>query len=400
MSEERAITDGTTPPELQTADEMRAKELQPYWLDPREDYPEPYYMLEYNGTPFSTLGGIQALSGQKKNGKTFLLTMFVAAILGRNSSRVREYLPGLTCPQRTVDYLGHEPSVLFVDTEMEKLSSAKVLRRVHWLCGWDMKRPSERFHVLWLRSVKKDDQMEAYAKRYRLIKMAIEEVNPDFVIIDGLRDILGSINDEEMSTSLISELGAIAEERHICIWTALHLNPRPGNEKESKMRGWAGTELGNKVSDTFISRKEKKAGGVVFTAVQDDARNKDVDDFEYIITDAAGMLGIPKIVSNMGTSFEKQIEQINDTEELMEKETVRFLREIITPPDSAYFTEIIKILKTKLHIGQPKAKEYFNRVRDKYPSLLYQRDDGRFTISLKELQAYDNGLPWAPEPNE
>ena len=54
---------------LRTPDEIRWDMLRPYLLDPREDYPEPYYMLEYNGVPFSTVGGLGAISGQKKNGK-------------------------------------------------------------------------------------------------------------------------------------------------------------------------------------------------------------------------------------------------------------------------------------------------------------------------------------------
>lgn len=292
-------------PELPSDDDIRRakmEELRPYWLDPRIDYPEPYFMLEYNGVPFSTIGGIQAISGQKKNGKTFVLTMLMAAVLGHDTERVQEFLPGLAVPERTIDYLGHEPRVLFVDTEMEKLSSAKVLRRVHWLCGWDMKMPNDRFNVLWLRSVKKDEKEEAYQKRFRLIHQAIDAVNPDFVIIDGLRDVMATINDEAQATAVIGDLSALAEERQMCIWNALHQNPRPGNDMESKMRGWTGTELGNKVSDTFISIKQKKGADVIFTVKQDDARNKDVEDFQYIVTDAAGSLGIPRIISNVGTA--------------------------------------------------------------------------------------------------
>ena len=97
--------------------EQRMAAIRPYLLDPREDYPEPYYMLEYNGVPFSTLGGIQAISGQKKNGKSFVLTQLMAACLGGND----QYLPGLRVPERTIDYLGHMPKVLYIDTEMEKL---------------------------------------------------------------------------------------------------------------------------------------------------------------------------------------------------------------------------------------------------------------------------------------
>ena len=122
-------------PRIATVEEQMLAEIRPYLLDPREDYPEPYYMLEYNGVPFSTFGGIQAISGQKKNGKSFVLTMLMAAVLGRESDRVSRYLAGLRVPLRTIDKLGHNPSVLYVDTEMEKLNSAKVLRRVHWLCG-------------------------------------------------------------------------------------------------------------------------------------------------------------------------------------------------------------------------------------------------------------------------
>ena len=96
-------------PTLATMEEQMLAEIRPYLLDPREDYPEPYDMLEYNGVPFSTLGGIQAISGQKKNGKSFVLTMLMAAVLGRESDRVPRYLAGLGVPLRTIDKLGHNP---------------------------------------------------------------------------------------------------------------------------------------------------------------------------------------------------------------------------------------------------------------------------------------------------
>jgi hypothetical protein len=76
MNEQNNLPPLDTSPEAVQSElnRQRNEELRPYWLDPREDYPEPYYMLEYNGVPFSTIGGIQAISGQKKNGKSFLFT--------------------------------------------------------------------------------------------------------------------------------------------------------------------------------------------------------------------------------------------------------------------------------------------------------------------------------------
>ena len=64
------------------------------------------------------------------------------------------------------------------------------------------------------------------------------------------------------------------------------------------MRGWIGTELGNKVSDTLISIKTKTASGVTFTVKQQDARDKDLDDWKFEITEDAGNLGVPRIISS------------------------------------------------------------------------------------------------------
>ena len=304
MSEEQNNIPLAPLPELPSEEDARReqmKEIEPYLLDARENYPEPYYLLEYNGVPFSTIGGIQAISGQKKNGKTFLLAQLMAAVLGLDSNRVNTYLPGLKVPERTLDKLGHLPTVLYVDTEMEKLNSAKVLRRVHWLCGWQMDVPNERFHVLWLRSITdtKDQHggvtERACDHRYRLIKQAINILHPDAVFIDGIRDIIGNFNDNEESSSLVTDLMALAEEKNICIWNTLHMNPRPKNDDESKMRGHLGTELGNKITDTLICIKHKQNGNVWFTVKQDDARGKDMEDWEFVVTNAAGALGVPQM---------------------------------------------------------------------------------------------------------
>ena len=299
------------PGELTDDDKRRQQMeiLRPYLLDPREDYPEPYSILEFNGVPFSKVGGLAAISGQKKNGKSFVLTQLMAAILGNGSERVQTYLPGLTVPERTIEYIGHLPNVLYIDTEMEKLNTAKVLRRVHWLCGWEMRMPNERFNVLRLTNMPKDSDKQAYVQRFDMIKLAIDVIQPDVMFVDGLRDLLASINDEESITNTLDYFSGVAEDRKMSIWMALHQNPNRKNDEDGlKMRGWAGTELGNKVSDTLVSIKTKTANGVTFTVKQQDARDKDIDDWKFEVTDDAGKLGIPKITSNGGGSKSKPIE--------------------------------------------------------------------------------------------
>ena len=302
-------------PPMRSLEEINAEELRQYWLDPEQEYPEPHYLYEYNGVAFSPLGGIQAISGQKKNGKTFVLAQLMAAALGTGTERVTQYLGGLRTNADTVEWLGHEPKVLYCDTEMEQLNTAKVLRRVHWLCGWDMKQRSDRFFVLWLREVPKTEHRTANKERWRLIKNAIEQTSPDIVFIDGLRDLVNDFNDNSESSAIVGEMMSLASQKNICIWNVLHYNPRPSNDDESKMRGHLGTELGNKVSDTFVSIKKKdNEGNVTFTVKQQDARGKDVDDWQFEITDDAGGLGIPMILSETTNTPADQAPQYDDPE--------------------------------------------------------------------------------------
>ena len=359
-------------PPLPSADELdrqgeeaRLEELRPYLLDARKNYPEPYCMLEYNGVPFSAIGGIQAVSGQKKNGKTFVIVQLMAAILASGSEASARHLPGLRVPERTLEHLGHEPRVLYVDTEMEALSSAKVLRRVHWLCGWRTDEPDERFNVLRLRSVKAEETPDGKVTatvpevRYRLIKSAVELFRPDAVFIDGLRDVIGDFNSVDQSSALISDLMELAERKSICIWTVLHMNPRPGNDDESKMRGHLGTELGNKVTDTLVSSKKKDSatGSVTFTVRQLDARGKDMDDWHFTVTDAAGSLGIPVIAPRAQTP--------SDTTEQEARKADALFRSYNWTRYGSTYTDLERHVRQSGITSQRSIKQLFDTARER-----------------------------------
>lgn len=376
-------------PPLPSGEEMErqvlAEELAPYWLDPTQNYPEPHYLLQYNGVGFSPLGGIQALSGQKKNGKTFVLAQLIAAILGHGSERVEAYLHGLSVREDTLAWLGREPTVLYVDTEMEQLNSAKLLRRVHWLCQWEQTVPNERFRVLWLRQIEKTEKEAAYERRYSLIKKAIEWMQPTAVFIDGVRDIIGDFNNNEESSALVTDLMAIATKMNCCIWNVLHANPRMQNDDESKMRGHLGTELGNKVSDTFISQKKKDSdtGRVTFTVKQQDARGKDVDDWKFEIVDDAGSgLGIPRIMSKE--------QEVQPTAKKVGHDTLKqiyqVMLEAIGKIGSKNYTELFNAIKKQGHIGSTRATEWIKiAIEEKMVEVMNGRYSLNSEISYDEL---------------
>jgi hypothetical protein len=97
------------------------------------------------------------------------------------------------------------------------------------------------------------------------------------------------------------------------------MNPRPGNDDESKMRGHLGTELGNKITDTLVSIKKKDSSGVTFTVKQLDARNKDMDDWKFEVTDASGALGIPRITTTVSESKQPEHDDVADIKAWIKK---------------------------------------------------------------------------------
>ena len=350
-------------------------DLSANWLDYSLLYPEPRYLLEYGGVPFAPLGGIQAITGQKKNGKTFLMCQFMSAILAEDSERMRAQLPGLMLHDATAESLTKKPTVLYIDTEMEKLNTVKVVRRVQWLCNWDFDKVNEQLRVLWLRAE------ESNAIRWAKTKQAIIETRPTATFLDGIRDVIGDFNDNEESANLIAECMMIATELDCCIFSVLHENP--GSEK---MRGHLGTELANKVSDTFECKKEN--GMVSFTVRQVDARGKEVPDWQFEIVDDAGALGVPRMMDMT------QALPVVKSNKLTAEEwsvIVKAMKQVINPPKALSYTKLRENLKRILHISSDKAKRYIEKAES--DNILINQNE-KYIFNVEEGDAVINGTPF------
>ncbi|HBI39891.1 MAG TPA: mobilization protein, partial [Tenacibaculum sp.] len=71
---------------------------------------------------------------------------------------------------------------------------------------------------------------ESPSERLKLVEHAIENTpNLGFVVIDGIRDLITSINDEAESTNMASKLLEWTERYNIHIVVILHENP--GSDK-------------------------------------------------------------------------------------------------------------------------------------------------------------------------
>ncbi len=332
-------------PEIE--DEQTNQHYQRYWFDDTKEYRFPPYLMEYNEVGFSPLGGIQAISGQKKNGKSWLVAQIIGACLsGRlvkdaagaeryeipEGSRCLSRLPGLRLVSTTVEMLGHMPNILYVDTEQERENTSRVVKAAKWYAELPIGEHCDRLDTLWLRQV--DTDHDQAAERWCALLWAMERKHYDLIMIDGVRDLMNDFNDLRESAEIINTLMSKATEQKCCIWNTLHMNPRPSNDDDSKMRGHLGTELGNKVSDSLVVKKtkDKISGRISFTVSQMDARGKDLDDWTFTISDD----GVAEKVYAVGVIEATSTSQLFAEQEDRQPDSVEKIQEWISVAADTY----------------------------------------------------------------
>ena len=349
-----------------------------------DDYPETKMILTYKGIGFGAIGGIQFITGHQKNGKTFLMAQLMAAILSKDGERTKEYIPELEFNEELRNEFPN-PTVLYIDTEQEKENTAKVARRVHWLCGWPLNEPNDRFHVVWLRA---EDSNEG---RWAKVRAAIDKYKPLAVFVDGIRDVLGDFNDLKESASLIDQCMSMSTYLHCTFWSVLHENP--GSDK---MRGHLGTEAANKASDVIRVTKKKTGSGVTFEVEQVAARGRDIESWQFVVTDDAGRLGVPKI-TNSGMVL--QAEPSGNVSNVDWEELVMQCNTILGDAKSLSKNKLEKGLKAACKFGTTKIRNFINKAIE--VGVLFERPGGTWGFSKEKAneikqQSAMNGEPLLP----
>ena len=299
-------------------------------LDANQELEMPEYMFEWKGVGFFPIGSINSITGHKKNGKTMFETLLMVACLkaGEPIGPLR-YALAESRP---------EPKVLFIDTEQEQAYSLMVQRRVHHLMGWDYKENVERFKILWLH-----DELDAKVRYNKMCKM-IWDYRPDFIVLDGSRDMVRDINDADESTTFVRNTMNIATKIKGVLAQALHYNP--GTEK---MRGWLGTELGNRVAYIIELAKEIKGEIVTFLAHFTDCRGKDVQDVKFYVDDNNVKFGIPRLLE-----LDEVMKTLSDQADAKSKEELKSMFAFMGARTYTYWT-IAKKIREANHFGEDKA---------------------------------------------
>jgi hypothetical protein len=176
-------------------------------------------------SPSFTLGNFSMVIGKAKSKKTFLLTGLAAAAVGNSWA--------LDCIKGVLP--SDKRGVLYFDTEQSEYHLNRTIRRVLNQTG-DL----SNFRAFGLRKFKPFE-------RLKMIEFAIYSSNNiGLVFIDGLRDLLTSINDEEQATNITSDLLRWTAELNIHIIVVLHQN-----KGDLNARGHVGSEALNKAETTL-----------------------------------------------------------------------------------------------------------------------------------------------------
>ncbi len=253
--------------------ELNLKEtLDAIKIDPTEELKPPKVAWEQianygDNLIMGTLGNISTVIGKAKSRKSFYLNM-MAAILLQND----EYKGYKCCLPESKRH------ILYFDTEQSKHHVQLAVKRI---CKQIGDHNPANLTVYPLRTFNP-------AERLKLIEEAIKITpNVGFVFIDGVRDVVTSINCEEQATDVTSKLMKWSEENEIHITCVLHQN-----KNDSNARGHIGTELINK-SETVLSVTVDITNKDVSIVEAEFCRNKSPETIAFEIIDS-----LPEVIED------------------------------------------------------------------------------------------------------
>lgn len=207
---------------------------------------------------FLTLGNFSTIIGKQKSKKTALTSLIIAAASTRNSIGKK--------------FIGKVPEgkrkCWYFDTEQAIYDSWKVGKRIEG-CGGDL----DNIEIICLRPYTPKERLE-------IIDYSLREFGDEsgFVVIDGIADLVGSVNDEaeaiEVGTKLLN-------------WTAvynLHITVIIHQRKaDNYARGHIGTVIMNKSEMVIRPVKDESDPAVSFVKC-DDSRSLGFDEFDIEFT--------------------------------------------------------------------------------------------------------------------
>ena len=283
-------------------------------LDLTKDIPDPQMLVSVGNLPMCTRGNFSFVIGLPGARKSFLCTGIAGAFINENGCM------GLDNPNGT-------GKLLWIDTEQADGHVAKIGRRLHRIAGLPTNVNSGNIIIHMLREYQPDF-------RLRIFKSCISLYRPDFIVLDGVSDLITDPNNSEQATSVITDLMGISKNYNCHILTVIHANV--GSEKA---RGHLGSEALRKCETAIYA--EAKCDITLCKWVK--TRDMRPADFAFTIKE-----GLP-----VETSYVAGIEK--------EDKLLRAIKEVMPKDKAISHKELVAILGPVLKVQKRAAIDNIKR---------------------------------------
>lgn len=186
---------------------------------------KPPVLFKYKDSELFTAGNFSTIIGKAKSRKSFFITLIASILIENNSTDFETPFDGLR--------------VCYIDTEQSSYHCGLVYERISRLTS-----KLQSFKLYGLKTL-------PTAKRLEAFQALASSGQFDVVILDGLRDVVTSINDESEATKIMDIEMQLCEKHKIHIINILH-----ENKNDSNARGHVGTEAVNKSETVLRITKE------------------------------------------------------------------------------------------------------------------------------------------------
>lgn len=248
------------------------------------------FLFSWDDKPCFARGELVALTGKAKSGKTYVCSILMALAHKRQLMGIQR--------------LQEEPlKVLWIDTEQSADSTHEILcLRMSQLLGQAV--PNEQYFVYNFRQ-------DNWQDRLTLVLACINMHEPDLVIFDGIRDVVGDINNYQEAQNVLGKLLSVASSSNACIVCVLHQNK---SLEDKTLRGALGTELQNKSFETYECQKDPDTR--IFTMRQVATRKYDITTKMEFSVDSNG-LPVMEAKGDEAIRREEDYSQQIDAEKIM-----------------------------------------------------------------------------------
>lgn len=323
-------------------DTFEAQELEKLRIRNSDNIPAPEPIIEKDEIPIFSKGDFSILVGNPGTRKSWLCLAIAAAFLNDD---------GFLGFKR----IGEKETLLWIDTEQGKPRAAQTARRLNKILCLPENKDLDFSILLDLRD-------KSFEDRKRILETAIKTYKPQFVILDGLADLITDPNDSKQSSDIVLRLMQLTAKFEIHILAVIHSNVGAND----KARGHLGSEALRKC-ETAI-KCDVAPDGESTKCTYQKTRNKRPQEFCFSVCDE-----IPTLCN-----YEPK-------DETDRKELENIFSELLTTEPKTMYKDLVCSVMEKIGKGEKTAK---NKIRKAFEMLIIAKGvNGLYYLTPKQEEA-------------